>query len=186
VLITRQQIIDIFTAIKTAVEGVLSIDGTVDSTVQNWPASQTVDGTVAVSNTERSITASALPTGAATEAKQDTSNTSLTAIKNAVEGTVDVQLTGSNAANYESVTVANTAIGLTAGTYGANIYALITCETAQIRFRIDGTNPTASEGHILNPGDILKLDSNADIAAFKAIRTGATSGVIKVSYSGVA
>jgi hypothetical protein len=96
VLITRQQIIDIFTAIKTAVEGVLSIDGTVDSTVQNWPASQTVDGTVAVSNTERSITASALPTGAATEAKQDTSNTSLTAIKNAVEGTVDVQLTGSS------------------------------------------------------------------------------------------
>ena len=97
-----------------------------------------------------------------------------------------VQLTGSNAANYESVTVADSAIGLTSGTYGTNVYALITCETAQIRFRIDGTNPTASEGHILNPGDILRLDSNADIAAFKAIRTGSVSGVIKATYSGVA
>ena len=108
------------------------------------------------------------------------------AIKVNADGVLLSELTGSNAANYESVTVANFAIGLTAGTYGANVYALITCETAQIRFRIDGTNPTASEGHILNPGDILKLDSNADIVAFRAIRTGATSGVIKATYSGVA
>ena len=77
-LITRQQIIDIFNAIKDAVEGVLTIDGSVDSTVQNWPtkqqvnlsqdgtdnkvdvdfpASQTVDGTVGVNSLP------ALPTG---------------------------------------------------------------------------------------------------------------------------
>ena len=75
-LITRQQIIDIFNAIKDAVEGVLTIDGSVDSTVQNWPtkqqvnlsqdgtdnkvdvdfpASQTVDGSVDVDNFPTSI-----------------------------------------------------------------------------------------------------------------------------------
>ena len=101
-------------------------------------------------------------------------------------GEVLAQLTGSNAAGYESVTVSSSAVGLTSGTYGTNTYALITCEDAQIRFRVDGTSPTVSEGHILNPGDTLELDSNEDIAAFEAIRTGDTDGVIKVSYSGVA
>ena len=98
----------------------------------------------------------------------------------------NVTVRGSDAAAYESVTVADSAIGFTAGTYGTNTRAIITCETAQIRFRIDGTDPTAAEGHLLNPGDTLELDSLADITAFRAIRTGSVSGVIKVSYSGVA
>jgi hypothetical protein len=152
VLITRQQIIDIFTAIKTAVEGVLSIDGTVDSTVQNWPASQTVDGTVAVSNTERSITASALPTGAATEAKQDTSNTSLTAIKNAVEGTVDVQLTGSNA---EVESTQDTQVATTVVTYNRAVGASmmeVYVESGLIRIRTDGSPATAITGEPLGDG----------------------------------
>ena len=90
-----------------------------------------------------------------------------------------------DATAYESVTVAAASIGFTAGTYGAATHAFATCETAQIRFRIDGGAPTTTEGHILNPGDSVKLNSAADIAAFRAIRTGATSGVLKVTYSGV-
>ena len=77
-MITRQQIIDIFTAIKTAVEGSIpaggnaigSVDvdnfptsieventagGSVDVDVQNFPATQTVDGTVGVNNLPESI-----------------------------------------------------------------------------------------------------------------------------------
>ena len=111
-----------------------------------------------------------------------------TAIKTAVEGTLDVQLTGSNASAHESKTVGATVggVALTAGTYGTSIYAFITAETAQMRYTVDGTAPTTANGHLLNPGDILKLDSNADIVAFRAIRTGSVSGVIKVTYSGVA
>ena len=103
-------------------------------------------------------------------------------------GHVTAELTGSNAASHESKTVDNTVggVALTAGTYGTSIYALITAETAQMRFTVDGTAPTTTVGHLLNPGDTLKLDSLADITAFRAIRTGATSGVIKVTYSGVA
>ena len=100
----------------------------------------------------------------------------------------NVQVKGENAAAHESVTIADTAggVALTAGTYGTNIYALITAETAQMRFTVDGTAPTTTVGHLLNHGDTLELDSLADITAFRAIRTGSVSGVIKVTYSGVA
>jgi hypothetical protein len=89
--------------------------------------------------------------------------------------------------SYESVTVAGTAIGFTAGTIrpssgGDMKRAIVTVETAQVRFRADGTAPTASEGHILNPGDTLVIGDYATLSNFKAIRTGGVSGVLKVSY----
>lgn len=90
---------------------------------------------------------------------------------------------GSEASAYESVTVAGTAVGLTALTYGDATRAILTLETAQVRARWDGTNPTAGEGHILQVDDVLILRSASDIANFKAIRTGGTSGVLKVTYS---
>lgn len=89
---------------------------------------------------------------------------------------------------YESVTVANTAQLLTLATYRPNRddsaakRAVITCETAQIRYRYDGTDPTSSEGHILNSNDVLTLVGAGNIEKFRAIRTGATSGVLKVTY----
>lgn len=74
-------------------------------------------------------------------------------------------------------------IALTSGTYGTRRYAHITVETAQIRFRISGSAPTSSAGHLLNPGDSVQLDSAEDIASFRAIRTTSTSGAIEVTYS---
>ena len=98
----------------------------------------------------------------------------------------EVQLTGSNAAVHESLTVDNTVGGVGFTGHAANIYALITCETAQVRFTVNGTAPTTTVGHLLNPGDTLKLDSNEDITAFRAIRTGSVSGVLKATFAGVA
>ncbi len=88
---------------------------------------------------------------------------------------------------FESVTVSDTAGGLTAATYnpaanGRAQRAYITVETAQIRYRLDGTDPTASVGHILEVGDILIIDGNANIANANFIRTGGTSGTIRVTY----
>ena len=83
---------------------------------------------------------------------------------------------------YESKTIANSAVGLTSGTYDDAIWAEMTLETAQIRIRSDGTSPTSSEGRIVEIGDTIVLKSAAQIAAFKAIRTGGTSGVLKVEY----
>lgn len=99
---------------------------------------------------------------------------------------VNTTLIGSIASNFEQVTINATSggVALTPATYGANTKALISVETAQIRYRIDGQGAvTASVGMILNPGDILELDSATDIANFRAIRTGSTSGLISVTYS---
>ncbi len=84
---------------------------------------------------------------------------------------------------FEQVTVADTAKTLTAATYGLTKRAVITVETAQIRFRTDGTAPTAAVGHLLDAGDTVILESAEDIANFKAIRTGTVSAVINASYS---
>lgn len=92
--------------------------------------------------------------------------------------------------DYESITVTDTAESLTSGTFKPVSTpehawakrAFITAETAQMRYRLDGTAPTSSEGHILNVGDILTLDGIANISRFQIIRTGSTSGVIKISY----
>lgn len=89
-----------------------------------------------------------------------------------------------DASAFESITVADTAIGLTSATYGTATKAEMTLETASIRVRKDGTNPASDEGHLLQVGDTISLKSAADLATFKAIRTGATSGVLKVTYSG--
>jgi hypothetical protein len=90
---------------------------------------------------------------------------------------------GSEASAYETKTVADSAVGLTSGTYGDATKAEMTLESSQIRVRKDGTAPSSSEGHLVEIGDIIILESAADIANFKAIRTGTDSGVLKVSYS---
>jgi hypothetical protein len=100
-------------------------------------------------------------------------------------GAALVSVSGNVASEYEALTIDSTAggVALTAAKYGTCTKAFITVETAQIRFTVDGTAPTTTAGHILNAGDNLDIDSNEDIAAFRAIRTGSTSGVIQCTYS---
>ena len=83
---------------------------------------------------------------------------------------------------YETITVADTAIGFTTATYDNANTAFMTLETAQIRFRVDGTNPISTEGHILDIGQTLEIEGKDNLTNFKAIRTGAVSGVLKISY----
>lgn len=88
---------------------------------------------------------------------------------------------------YESITVSSTAIGCTAATVSPGgapgaVRAMLTLESAQVRYRYDGTNPTSSEGHLLEIGETLVLEGAANIDKFKAIRTGSTDGTLKVTY----
>ena len=243
--ITRQAIIDIFTAIKTAVEGTLDVQVTGNDYEYYWLSTGTApttgvplgsigveidtvadtmefftwDGSAWKPTLDFALGTSAttsirLAAGTALVGKvgidQATANANEVVTKTgsittatlgagtALAGKVgidqvtananNVQVKGGNAAAHESVTVDATVggVALTAGTYGTIIYAFITAETAQMRFTVDGTAPTTTVGHLLNPGDILELDSLSDITAFRAIRTGSVSGVIKVTYSGVA
>lgn len=93
---------------------------------------------------------------------------------------------------FETLTVSNTAVGLTATTYHVKSstaapnqiaeYATITVETDSIRYRTDGTDPDGSTGHLLGPGDVLYLTSADDIRRFKAIRV-TNDSTLMVSYA---
>jgi hypothetical protein len=81
---------------------------------------------------------------------------------------------------YQQITDLSAAVGLTvpAGT----IFALVTPETQGVRWRMDGTDPTASVGYPLAAGNELELDV-ADIASIKFIQQSA-SAKLNVVYFG--
>ncbi len=87
------------------------------------------------------------------------------------------------AINHETVTVAGTAIGITAtGSEGVVPHAaVITVEAAQISFTVDGTTPTSTVGHLADPGDVITLAGRGEVMQFLAIRTGGVSGTLKVT-----
>ncbi len=84
---------------------------------------------------------------------------------------------------YEKITVADTAVGFGATTIrpaGSNAPAdacAARVETASIRYRV-GANPTATDGLLLNVGDVLRLESETDVAGVKFIRTGSVSATL--------
>jgi hypothetical protein len=101
----------------------------------------------------------------------------------AVTGTVTAKINGKDAAAFEQLTIDATVGGIALTAYAANTKGFITVETASIRFTVNGTAPTTTVGHIADPGDVIELDSLADMAAFRAIRTTSVSAVITATYS---
>ena len=83
---------------------------------------------------------------------------------------------------FESVTVAGTAVSLTAATFDQAIKATISVEVGPVRFRLDGTVPTAPVGHELRVGDVLILDSNDEISRARFIRRDGMSATLRVTY----
>lgn len=79
-----------------------------------------------------------------------------------------------NSLGYSQLTGLSSAQGVTVPS-GAN-YALIRCESQNVRWRDDGTNPTASVGYPLNVGEELLYDSQ-DIANLKFIEQTASAKV---------
>ena len=78
---------------------------------------------------------------------------------------------------YEKVTGLTTAKALTVPT-GARI-ALIKPETQGVRFRDDGTNPTATDGFLLDAGE--EFIYTGKLATLRFIEAAATS-TLHVSY----
>ncbi len=62
---------------------------------------------------------------------------------------------------------------------GGAEFALIQAELDAVRWRDDGTNPTASIGMLIPAGQTISY--TGDLTTFKAIRVGATS-ILNVSY----
>ena len=85
--------------------------------------------------------------------------------------------------SYESITVAGTAIGLTQATVGIAKWGMCRCETAEIRYTMDGaTTPTDAIGVLLEPFEWIVLENPDQLRNFKAIRTTAVSAYLKCHY----
>jgi len=82
----------------------------------------------------------------------------------------------------ESVTVTNASKALTSGTYGDAQFAEITVETATVRFWLGGTVPSATTGHLLHPGDVLKLNRQEQIVGIRFFRRDGIDATLRVSY----
>lgn len=84
--------------------------------------------------------------------------------------------------DHESVTVTTSAIGLTPATYLDAIKAEMTVERDAIRVQTDGTDPTATDGHVIWQGDVVTLEGTAEISKFRAYRANVVDAVLKVTY----
>ncbi len=88
-------------------------------------------------------------------------------------------------AESETLTVSTSVVQITEDLRGHE-YAFITCAAASIRFWVDGTVPTASTGHHLNPGDTLELFGTTELTRFRAIRQNSSNATLSVSVGMVA
>lgn len=81
-----------------------------------------------------------------------------------------------------AITVDNTAggVAIASATSTAEV-ALITVETASIRYEYDGTAPTATTGHLVQAGGTFVMNGTDNIRRFRAIRTTSTSAVLTVT-----
>lgn len=80
------------------------------------------------------------------------------------------ELVGPQHGSFEALSVSTAAVGFTAATVGNRAHAHVLVEDAAVRYRTDGTDPTASVGTPLEVGDQLKLNNARDIANIRFIR----------------
>jgi len=87
---------------------------------------------------------------------------------------------------FESITVSASVKKLTLETLkdsdGNALRAIITTESAQIRWTYDGTTPTSSVGHLANPFTTIILMTTSNIKNFRAIRASSSNATIRVTY----
>lgn len=86
---------------------------------------------------------------------------------------------------YENITVTAASVSRLNAVYRATAGAVfITIETNNIRYRIEGGNPTAAEGHLVVPAAYqnLWLNDPMSIREFRAIATGGNATLIVTYY----
>lgn len=96
---------------------------------------------------------------------------------------------------WEAVTVTGAAggVGFTAATFNPTVtdmpsqysraeLAVVNCNGADIRYRVDGGTVTSSNGMLVRDGDWILIYGYTNINAFRAIRTASTSVTCDATY----
>jgi hypothetical protein len=87
-----------------------------------------------------------------------------------------------NVVGFESLTVSNSAVGLTLPTGAKSFVGKL--ETADIRARGDGTAPTASVGVLIETGEVMVL-ADSEVNRSRFIRVGGSDGTLQGHYYSV-
>jgi hypothetical protein len=81
---------------------------------------------------------------------------------------------------FQTLTVSTVVLSLTVPTGATEAY--LTCETNDIRYRVDGLDPTATVGHVLVKGQLLTMRSRYLLQGMRMIRVGAGDSVLSCTY----
>ena len=84
----------------------------------------------------------------------------------------------------EIITVGSTAVGFTSNKITNCKIAFCTLDSGSgaIRYWIDGSTPTSTEGHYVAAGDSFTISGINNIRNFKAIRVGADDGKLQATF----
>lgn len=94
------------------------------------------------------------------------------------------------AGDFEQITVSTTALGGTSTKLAINLEGgkvrravkiRVSVETNSIRYRIDGTDPTASIGHLVVAGEYFDLEGETNISRLRMIRASADA-TVNITY----
>lgn len=72
-------------------------------------------------------------------------------------------------------------IGFSAAEVKAADVMRLTVEAQPVRYRYDGTAPTAAEGHPLIAAEVLILTGGENLVNFQIIRSGATDAEVRIT-----
>lgn len=89
--------------------------------------------------------------------------------------------------NHEEIVVEDVVKALTSAVYNpvggqSASFAMVCAEGGAMRYFVNGQNPSASSGVLLEEGDIVELPSIYHIKDFKVIKAGDDAGKLVVTY----
>lgn len=89
--------------------------------------------------------------------------------------------------NHEEIVVEDIVKALTPAVYNpvggqSASFAMVCAEGGAMRYFVNGQNPSASSGVLLEEGDIVELPSIYHIKDFKVIKAGDDAGKLVVTY----
>jgi len=99
-------------------------------------------------------------------------------------GIMDFPNLSLQATGFQSLTVGASAVAFDATQSSGAVYARYTVDTADVRVRLDGTNPAAASGelHESGTGVVYELYGPHTIVNAKFIRATGTSGKVNVHF----
>lgn len=85
--------------------------------------------------------------------------------------------------NYEKLSVLTTAVSSLSSSISSNaLGCFITIETNNIRYRIDGGDPSSTEGHLVIAEQNIWFANSAAVRNFKAIAIGGDATLVVTFY----